>query len=301
MLCVVLAFSATSSWCGVRPGLTPLRSSYVGLSSPSSAPPSREQRAMADSSALLDALDHWLRKQSIATVLPKAQARQLLLDLRDDQRFWAQQRRQFARAWVLFEAGLRAETRPVGTLLGKETSAKILSIAEEMATDPALVNAVVRSEIVEVRLFATHTALLHARPDWSQLPHASFAELYLWLSLSAKAMLGYVLYNGIGQFMQQADLIGLALNNVPILGPLRVQLLELARSNMDTLIGPQVCQMPSHGTDTAGDAVLEPCASYWCNTLADELLLHGCEIAGGTLSRRLLRVCGGICRVLRPF
>jgi hypothetical protein len=52
-------------------------------------------------------------------------------------------------------------------------------------------------------------------------------------------MLGYVLYNGIGQFMQQADLIGLALNNVPILGPLRKQLMEAARSNVDAVIGPQ--------------------------------------------------------------
>lgn len=109
-----------------------------------------DRPALLDSSALLDALDHWLRRQSISTVLPKSQAKQLLRDLRDDQRFWAQQRRQFARAWVLFEAGLRAETRPVGTLLGKETSAKILSVAEEMETDPVLVNAVVRSEIVEV-------------------------------------------------------------------------------------------------------------------------------------------------------
>jgi hypothetical protein len=109
-----------------------------------------DRSALLDSSALLDALDHWLRRQSISMVLPKSQAKQLLRDLREDQRFWAQQRRQFARAWVLFEAGLRAETRPVGTLLGNETSAKILSVAEQMETDTDLVNAVVRSEIVEV-------------------------------------------------------------------------------------------------------------------------------------------------------
>lgn len=52
-------------------------------------------------------------------------------------------------------------------------------------------------------------------------------------------MLGYVLYNGIGQFMQQADLIGLALNNIPVLGPLRLQLMQMARSNVDALVGPQ--------------------------------------------------------------
>jgi hypothetical protein len=52
-------------------------------------------------------------------------------------------------------------------------------------------------------------------------------------------MLGFVLYNGIGQFTQQADLIGLALNNLPILGPLRVQLLQVARANVDALVGPQ--------------------------------------------------------------
>jgi len=161
-------------------------------------------QAMSESTALLDALDHWLRRQTISSMLPKSQAKQLFSDLRTDQRFWAQQRRQFARAWVLVEAGLRAETRPMRTLLGNETAAKILSATEAMETDPALVNALVRSEIVE-------------------------------------AMLGYVLYNGIGQFMLEADLVGAALNNLPVLGPIRAQLLQLARANLDSLVGPQVC------------------------------------------------------------
>ena len=106
----------------------------------------------ADSEALLDSLDRWLRRQSIRSVLPPSQARHLLRDLRDDHRFWAQQRRQFARAWNLVEAGLRQETRPVGELLGNETASKVLSYSEDMDVDPAIVNALIRSEVVEAML-----------------------------------------------------------------------------------------------------------------------------------------------------
>merc|ERR1711959_342565 len=43
---------------------------------------------------VLDALDGWLRRQTVEKILPKAQARALLNDFREDRRFWRQQRRQ---------------------------------------------------------------------------------------------------------------------------------------------------------------------------------------------------------------
>ena len=52
-----------------------------------------------------------LRQQTIASVLPKDQAKALLADLRDDRRFWAQQRRQFNVLWISIEEGIRAEDR----------------------------------------------------------------------------------------------------------------------------------------------------------------------------------------------
>ena len=45
---------------------------------------------------LLDALEGFLRSQTIESVLPRDDAKALLSDLRDDRRFWAQQRKQFA-------------------------------------------------------------------------------------------------------------------------------------------------------------------------------------------------------------
>ena len=106
----------------------------------------------SDASALLDALDLWLRQQTIENVLPKHQAKALLADLRDDRRFWAQQRRQFAIVWTSIEAALRVETRPLSTVMGPDSCERFLDAVEQMDDDPALVNAVLRSEVFETVL-----------------------------------------------------------------------------------------------------------------------------------------------------
>ena len=74
---------------------------------------------------LLDALDCWLRSQTIESVLPREQAKLLLNDLRDDRRFWAQQRKQFNVLWISIEDGMRQEDRKLGDVLGPVTSARL--------------------------------------------------------------------------------------------------------------------------------------------------------------------------------
>ena len=96
----------------------------------------------AAAETLLNALDSWMRLQTIESVLPRAQAKALLLDLRDDRRFWAQQRTQFNVVWVSLEKALRVEERPLSELLGEMTSDRLLDAIEEMDDDPALINAV---------------------------------------------------------------------------------------------------------------------------------------------------------------
>ena len=76
----------------------------------------RDSPSATRAGQLLDALDFWLRRETIESVLPRAQAKALLTDLRDDRRFWAQQRKQFAR-W-------RLETHPVNGLEMSEADAQ---------------------------------------------------------------------------------------------------------------------------------------------------------------------------------
>ena len=153
--------------------------------------------------SLLDALDSWMRAQTVEAVLPKVEAKALLLSLREDRRFWAQQRKQFSVVWITFEKSLRDEKRPLSELLGSETSKRLLTAVEEMEDDPALVNTVLRSEIVE-------------------------------------QLLGKILYEGILEFVERSDPLGNFLGQLPLLGLVRQAALQTARKQLDSLLGDKL-------------------------------------------------------------
>ena len=153
--------------------------------------------------SLLDALDSWMRAQTVEAVLPKVEAKALLLSLREDRRFWAQQRKQFSVVWITFEKSLRDEKRPLSELLGSETSKRLLTAGEEMEDDPALVNTVLRSEIVE-------------------------------------QLLGKILYEGILEFVERSDPLGNFLGQLPLLGLVRQAALQTARKQLDSLLGDKL-------------------------------------------------------------
>ena len=179
---------------------------------------SAQAEAVADAAGgLLDALDDWLREQTVASVLSKDQAKALLADLRDDRRFWAQQRRQFSLLWVSVEEGMRSEDRPLRSVLGPATTSRLLDALEQMDDDPALVNAVLRSEVVE-------------------------------------RLLGHVLYEGIFEFIQRVDLLGNVINTLPVLGVIRMQMVKTARTQLDALLGDQIARFLGEYTASAAES-----------------------------------------------
>ena len=80
----------------------------------------------AEATQLLDLLELWIRQQAISSVLSRKQAASLLEELRNDRRFWAQQRKQFTRVWTSIVEGVRQETRPLSAVLGESTSSRLL-------------------------------------------------------------------------------------------------------------------------------------------------------------------------------
>jgi len=53
-------------------------------------------------------------------------------------------------------------------------------------------------------------------------------------------MLGHVLYEGIFEFVQRADFLGNAINGLPIVGPLRKQLMLAGRERLTLILGDQL-------------------------------------------------------------
>ena len=156
----------------------------------------------AESMRLLDSLDAWLRRHTVASVLPRSEAQALLDDLRGDRRFWAQQRRQYSRVWMQVEHALQQEARPLREVLGAETTARLLDAIANMDENPELVTAVLRSEAVEL-------------------------------------LLGHVLERD-RRVIQQVDVLGNVVNSLPVIGPIRVQIMTAARDQLDLLVGKQI-------------------------------------------------------------
>jgi hypothetical protein len=181
------------------------------------ASPAKEQPSLVTSERLLDALESWLREQTVESVLPKEQAKELLVEFRDDRRFWAQQRRQFNSLWVSVEEGMRTEDRPLSAVLGPETSERLLDAAEEMEDDPMLVNSILRSEVVE-------------------------------------RLLGHILYEGIFEFFTTADILGNILSTLPLLGAIRLQMIKAARQQLDAILGDQVSRFLGGYTAAAAES-----------------------------------------------
>jgi len=175
-----------------------------------------DERSEREAVELLDVLEVWLRRQKVSSVLSREQATALLEDLRNDKRFWAQQRRQFSRVWTAIVEGLSQEERPLSAVLGPDTSSRLLDALEEMddeAMEP-LVSSIVRSELVE-------------------------------------KLLGHVLYEGILEFVESVDLLGNLINKLPILGPLRQQAVAEGRKQLRNVMGDQLVSFLGEYTASA--------------------------------------------------
>jgi len=102
-------------------------------------------------------------------------------------------------------------------VLGPGTSERLLKAIEEMDDDPKLVNAVLRSEVVE-------------------------------------RLIGHVLYEGIFEFVEGADLLGNVFGQLPVLGAIRMQMLKAARQQLDALLGEQITRFLGEYTASAAES-----------------------------------------------
>ena len=59
-------------------------------------------------------------------------------------------------------------------------------------------------------------------------------------SEAVELLLGHVLYEGIVEFIQQVDVLGNVVNSLPVIGPIRVQIMTAARDQLDLLVGKQI-------------------------------------------------------------
>ena len=110
----------------------------------------------------------------------------------------------FERLWARFDARVRREERTVGELLGEQGRASLsATLARAGAADDVLISALVSS--------------------------GALADV-----------LGVVLYEALFEFVTRADIVGTALERVPLLGPARRAVVDGVRAAVDANLGRQI-------------------------------------------------------------
>jgi hypothetical protein len=59
---------------------------------------------------------------------------------------------------------------------------------------------------------------------------------------AVESMAGAILYTGIFEFVQRADILGNIVNGLPVIGPIRMEINKALKEQLDATLGPQVTQ-----------------------------------------------------------
>lgn len=154
--------------------------------------------------ALLDAVESWLRDQRVIDVLPEPTFRSLLEAVRLDHSFWDRQHAQYQRLWARVETQLRRETRPVRSVIGEDAATDLVQVVDQL----------------DSRGLVRHVLC----------------------SRAAERLLGSVLYEALFAFVQSVDILGQLVNSLPLIGPMRKQLVDASKLSLDALLGDQIAE-----------------------------------------------------------
>lgn len=145
-----------------------------------------------------------IAQESIQTVLPKTVAVTILHQLRSNSTFWDKNEILLNDLLKSVEKKARSETRTLREIVGEKPALKIANFVEELDLyDSVSTRAFLQSGIVE-------------------------------------QMIGEILYEAIFEFLKRADIVGNVVNNMPLIGPIRVQITKEMKKALDSVLGPQV-------------------------------------------------------------
>mmetsp|Transcript_21078 Transcript_21078/g.34883 ORF Transcript_21078/g.34883 Transcript_21078/m.34883 type:complete len:312 (-) Transcript_21078:94-1029(-) len=146
----------------------------------------------------------WVKQEPLDSLLPKDDVRAIISELLSDKALIDDSEGLVSRNWDSLEAKLRNETRSVQEFLGTDTTDRILDAVSSLNSyDPQAVQAFLSSDAI-TNLFSR------------------------------------VLYDGIFEFFQKIDVFGQIVNGLPIIGPIRKQIVQETKKQLDRSLGPLV-------------------------------------------------------------
>lgn len=146
----------------------------------------------------------WVKQEPLNSILPKDDALAIIAELLSDKELINDSESLVERNWKSIESRLRDETRSVKEFLGQETTDRVLDAVSSLNSyDPEAVQAFLSSDAI-TNLFSR------------------------------------VLYDGIFEFFQKIDVFGQIVNGLPIIGPIRKQIVQETKKQLDRSLGPLV-------------------------------------------------------------
>ena len=176
-------------------------------------------------SSVRDAID-WFSAQELNSYLPKDDTLAIISELLNEKQLIDDSEDLITKNWQSLEKKLQEEDRPLTEILGKETTNRILKSVQDIESyDAEAVKAFISSEAIN-KLFAQ------------------------------------ILYDGIYQFFQTIDVFGNIVGRLPIIGPIRNQIRDEVKKNLDRTVGPLIQSFLREYTKVAvmeaSDFVLKP-------------------------------------------
>lgn len=146
----------------------------------------------------------WVKSESFEDLVPRDDAQQIVAELLSDESLIDDSEKLVRANWGKLEQRLQSETRSIQELLGDETTDRLLkAVAKLNEYDPEAVKTFLESDAIN-NLFSR------------------------------------VLYDGIFEFFQRIDVFGNIINGLPIIGPIRKQIITETKKQLDRSLGPLV-------------------------------------------------------------
>ena len=146
----------------------------------------------------------FLQYESISSLVPKEQCIVCVNSIQSNDEFWTETEGRFNELWNEYDTRIRKEDRKFSEIIGENATSRLLENIQKVDIyDPESVQAFLQSQAIE-------------------------------------QMIGGILYEGIFEFIQRVDFIGSVVNNIPIIGPIRQQIVSEFKKNLDRILGSQV-------------------------------------------------------------
>ena len=153
---------------------------------------------------IVEDLQEFLEKESLMTLVPRDQVMLCVDSIHENEEFWLSTEGKFNELWAEYDAKIRTEGRKISEIIGEESTRRLLENVQKVDVyDAEAVKAFLQSQAIE-------------------------------------KMIGGILYEGIFEFIQCVDIIGGVVNNLPIIGPIRQQIVSEFKKNLDRVLGTQV-------------------------------------------------------------